>query len=82
MIPSKGEAHWLLPEGDLPYCRLRIDEVQYTRPMISVRPVSARSQRNMEEVLHYARQEGEREQFGLGSAAADAAVRSLVDSVR
>jgi hypothetical protein len=28
-IPSEGEVEWVLPEGRLPYCRLRLGRITY-----------------------------------------------------
>jgi len=78
----QGEAQWLLPEGTLSYCRLRVNEIEFIRPILSERTTDPRTLRSMEQVLQYARHEGDREQYGLASAAADAAVRSCVEAVR
>jgi len=82
MVPRQGEAQWLLPEGTLSYCRLRVNEIEFIRPILSERTTDPRTLRSMEQVLQYARHEGDREQYGLASAAADAAVRSCVEAVR
>jgi hypothetical protein len=63
MVPRQGEAQWLLPEGALPYCRLNLSHIEYTRPMLRQLAAETRTLRGMEELLHIARLEGEREKY-------------------